>query len=142
MSSARLAVTAAFVRCITNFRTIPEVPSIDTDVMVYHSLPHILTDQMRRPIVPELYVDVSSVMERKERMLGLHESQKAWLDKTQGFDSYIATMRVIAGEVGRMSGRFPYAEAWRRHSHVGFSRADSNPLAEILGSKVSPHKTT
>ena len=139
MASARIAATAAFVRGIPNYRTIPLIPHIDTDVMVYHSLPHTLTDQMRRPIVPEFYVDVSSVLERKERMLAMHESQKSWLDKTQGFDSYIATMRGISEEVGRMSGRFPYAEAWRRHSHIGFSRSDSNPLADLLGNHIALH---
>jgi LmbE family N-acetylglucosaminyl deacetylase len=139
MTSARLAVTAAFVRGMPNYRTIPPAAPIDSDVMVYHSLPHTLGDQMRRPIVPEFYLDVSSVMDRKERMLAMHESQKSWLDKTQGFDSYLATMRGIAAEVGRMSGRFPYAEAWRRHSHVGFRREDGNPLAELLGARVAMH---
>jgi LmbE family N-acetylglucosaminyl deacetylase len=137
MTSARLAVTAAFVRGMPNYRTIPRVPPIHSDVMVYHSLPHTLGDQMRQPIVPELYVDVSSVMDRKERMLAMHESQKSWLDRTQGFDSYLATMRGIAAEVGRMSGMFPYAEAWRRHSHVGFRREDGDPLAELLGSRAA-----
>ena len=137
MTSARLAVTAAFARGMPNYRTIPPVAPTDSDVMVYHSLPHTLGDQMRRPIVPEFYVDVSSVMDRKERMLAMHESQKSWLDRTQGFDSYLATMRGIAAEVGRRSGRFPYAEAWRRHSHVGFRREDGNPLAELLGSRAA-----
>jgi LmbE family N-acetylglucosaminyl deacetylase len=137
IASARLAVTAAFVRGIPNYRSIPPVPPIDSDVMVYHALPHTLGDQMRRPIVPEFYVDVSTVMDRKERMLAMHESQKSWLDRTQGFDSYLATARGIAAEVGRRSGRFPYAEAWRRHAHVGFSRADGNPLAELLGARVA-----
>ena len=137
MASARLAVTAAFVRGMPNYRTIPSVPPIDSDVMVYHSLPHTLGDQMRRPIIPEFYVDVSSVMDRKERMLAMHESQKSWLDRTQGFDSYLATMQGIAAEVGSMSGRFRYAEAWRRHAHVGFRRDDGNPLAELLGARVA-----
>jgi LmbE family N-acetylglucosaminyl deacetylase len=139
MTSARLAVTAAFVRGMPNYRTIPPVASIDSDVMVYHSLTHTLGDQMRRPIVPEFYVDVSSVMDRKERMLAMHESQKSWLDRTQGFDSYLTMMRGIAAEIGRRSGRFPYAEAWRRHSHVGFRREDGNPLTELLGSRVAMH---
>jgi hypothetical protein len=32
-----------------------------------------------------------------------------------------------------MSGRFAYAEGWRRHSHLGFSVQDTDPLAEALG---------
>ena len=132
MNTARVAVTAAFSRGIRNYRTIPDMPPAENDVMVYHSLPHILCDQMRRPIVPELYVDIGSSIDRKERMLACHESQKVWLDKTQGFDSYLKTMREISEKVGGMSGRSRYAEGWRRHSHVGFSRKDGNPLADLL----------
>lgn len=72
-------------------------------------------------------------MEEKERLLACHASQKEWLDKTQGFDSYLKSMRGITEKVGKMSGRFRFAEGWRRHSHVGFSRQDGNPLAEALG---------
>jgi hypothetical protein len=42
-------------------------------------------------------------------------------------------MQDIAGRVGAMSGAFRLAEGWRRHSHVGFTRQDCNPLADILG---------
>jgi len=100
--------------------------------MVYHATPHTLTDMMRRPIVPEIYVDVSDVIDEKEEMLACHVSQKEWLDKTQGMDSYLKTMREAAAAVGRLSGRYRYAEGWRRHSHVGFSRNDGNPVAELL----------
>ena len=100
--------------------------------MLYHGTPHILTDMMRRPIVPEIYVDVTAVMDRKEKMLACHASQKEWLDKTQGFDSYLHAMRDSVQGVGAMSGRFRFAEGWRRHSHIGFTREDCNPLADLL----------
>ncbi len=132
MNTARLAVTAAFVRAIPGYRSIPDERPCADDVMVYHATPHILTDQMRRPILPETFVDVGSVMERKERMLACHRSQKEWLDKTQGFDSYLATMRDLSRAVGGMSGKFTFAEGWRRHSHIGFTREDCNPLADLL----------
>lgn len=132
MNTARIAVTAVFLRSVKNYASIPGEPPTFQEAMVYHAMPHILTDWMRRPIVPEIYIDVTSVMERKERMLAFHESQKQWLDTTQGFDSYLVTMREIAGQVGRMSGRFRYAEGWRRHHHVGFTRRDADPLAGLL----------
>ena len=84
---------------------------------------------MRRPIVPEIYVDISDVIDEKEKLLGCHVSQKEWLDATQGFDSYVKAMREAAQAVGRLSGSFHFAEGWRRHSHVGFSRQDGNPIA-------------
>ncbi len=132
MNTGRIAVTATFIRGGRNYRSIPDVPEIFDDVMLYHATPHILTDWMRRPIVPELYVDVSSTIDRKEKMLACHASQKKWLDATQGMDSYLKSMRDMTEKVGVMSGRFRYAEGWRRHSHVGFTREDCNPLADLL----------
>jgi N-acetylglucosamine malate deacetylase 1 len=132
MNAGRITVTATFLRGVGNYRSVPDEPPVLEDAMLYHSTPHILTDMMRRPIVPEMYVDVGAVMDEKERALACHASQKEWLDKTQGFDSYLKTMRDLTGKVGTMSGAFRFAEGWRRHSHVGFTRADCNPLADIL----------
>ncbi len=134
MNTARIAVTGTFLRNVPNYQSIPNLPAVFGDVMLYHATPHILTDMMRQPIVPELYVNVTGVMERKEQMLACHASQKEWLDRTQGFDSYLKTMGTITETVGGMSRRFRFAEGWRRHSHVGFARQDCNPLADILGS--------
>jgi N-acetylglucosamine malate deacetylase 1 len=135
MNTARVTVTAAFLRGVRNYRSIPEEPAVLNDVMVYHATPHILTDMMRRPIVPEMYVDITEVITEKEQMLACHVSQKEWLDATQGFDSYLATMRDAARAVGQMSGRYRFAEGWRRHSHVGFSRRDGNPILDLLAER-------
>jgi hypothetical protein len=45
-------------------------------------------------------------------------------------------MQDMAAEVGRMWGRFRYAEGWRRHNHLGFSAEDADPLAEALAGKT------
>jgi N-acetylglucosamine malate deacetylase 1 len=132
MNTAKVAVTATFSRNIPFFRSIPDAPAVFEDAMLYHATPHILTDMMRRPIVPEIYVDVTSVMDRKEQLLACHASQKKWLDKTQGMDSYLKTMRDLSEKVGTLSARFRFAEGWRRHSHIGFTREDCNPLADLL----------
>ncbi len=132
MNTAKVAVTATFSRNIPFFRSIPDAPAVFEDAMLYHATPHILTDMMRRPIVPEIYVDVTTVIDRKEELLACHASQKKWLDKTQGMDSYLKNMRESSEKVGTMSGRFRFAEGWRRHSHVGFTRVDCNPLADLL----------
>ena len=137
MNTARVAVTAAFCRGMLNYRSIPERPPYGGDLMIYHATPHTLSDGMRRPIVPELFVDIGTVLERKRRMLACHRSQKEWLDHSQGFDSYLTAMEEVAAAVGRMSGRFAHAEGWRRHSHVGFSALDGDPLAEALGGRVA-----
>jgi N-acetylglucosamine malate deacetylase 1 len=137
MNTARIAVTGTFLRSVRNYRSIPDEPAIFGDAMLYHATPHILSDMMRRPVVPELYVDVGAVIDRKERLLACHSSQKQWLDRTQGLDSYLKTMRDLTATVGRMSGRCRFAEGWRRHSYVGFTRQDCNPLSDLLGREES-----
>lgn len=135
-NTCRLAVTAAFCRGMRNFVTNPHVRPVERDVMLYHALPYGLRDPMRRRVIPELYVDTTSVMKTKTEMLAQHRSQKEWLDASQGMDSYLHSMQELAAEVGRLSGHFRYAEGWRRHSHIGFSANDGDPLAEVLGNRV------
>jgi LmbE family N-acetylglucosaminyl deacetylase len=135
-NTCRLAVTAAFCRGMRNFPVEPPRGAIDTDVTIYHAQPHGNCDPLRQPIVPEYFVDVTALFERKAEMLVKHQSQKAWLDQSQGMDSYVAVMRGLNAEVGRLSGRFELAEGWRRHLHLGFSRSDVDPLAESLKAHV------
>jgi len=132
MNTARLAVTAAFARGMPNFVTEPPVAAVAGDVAVYHAMPHGLRDGLRRPVEPDLFVDTSSVRATKRRALAAHASQKAWLDATQGMDSYLDAADEMARAVGRMSGRFAMAEGWRRHLHLGLSATDEDPLAAAL----------
>jgi N-acetylglucosamine malate deacetylase 1 len=39
-------------------------------------------------------------------------------------------------EVGRMSGRFEFAEGWRRHNHLGLCGAEDDPLRHSLANYV------
>jgi LmbE family N-acetylglucosaminyl deacetylase len=135
---SRIAVTAAFCRSFSAISSLPARPVIRKDITLYHGMPHGLCDQLRRPVVPDFFVDITSVIDQKEAMLARHESQKTWLDRTQGIGSYLAAMRDMAERVGRMSGTARYAEGWRRHSHLGFSARDADPLHEIIGRYVIP----
>lgn len=133
MSTARATVTAAFARGMPNYPSDPPVPAANWDLALYHATPHTLRDMMRRPIAPERFVDITPVMERKAALLACHRSQKEWLDASQGFDSYLDAMREACRAVGKLSGRFAFAEGWRRHLHVGLSARDDDPLGEALG---------
>jgi N-acetylglucosamine malate deacetylase 1 len=128
-----LAVTAAFCRGMRNFPVDPPRAAVEQDVTIYHAQPHGNCDPLRQPIVPDLFIDVTDLIDRKAEMLSKHASQKKWLDLSQGMDSYIAAMRDLNAEVGRMSGRFTFAEGWRRHLHLGFCSADADPLATAVG---------
>lgn len=134
METSRLAVTAAFTHSMPNFVTEPPTEALEGhQTIVYHAMPHGLRDGMRRKVCPEAFVDTSLVMEIKREALAKHESQRSWLESSQGMNSYLAVMEQMSLEMGKMSGRFDHAEGWRRRSHFGFSSDDRDPLMESLG---------
>ncbi|MCA9265147.1 MAG: PIG-L family deacetylase [Planctomycetales bacterium] len=136
-NTCRLAVTATFARGMPNFPTYPVQPAVNRQVTLYHAQPHGNRDGLRQLVTPELFVDVTDVMERKCELLECHASQKEWLDESQGMDSYLEAMKSLLSEVGKLSGRYEYAEGWRRHSHLGFCDESADPLAKALRRHVT-----
>lgn len=132
-NTQRLAVTAAFSHCIQNFVTDPPLKSYLHDVTVYHAMPHGLCDPLRKRIHAGSYVNTGRVHETKRAALAAHISQKHWLDVSQGMDSYLISMDEASRKVGALSGKFEYAEGWRRHLHLGFSSQAIDPLKDALG---------
>ena len=132
-NTCRLAVTASFARGMPNFKTTPGRSAISGDVTVYHAMPHGLCDALRQPIIPDAFVNTASTHSRKREALAAHESQKAWLDASQGMGSYLQAMDEFSLSVGKMSAQFRHAEGWRRHLHLGFCAIDSDPLRDALG---------
>lgn len=133
MLACRLAVTAAFCRGMPNYPTDPPRAAVAQPVAIYHAQPHGNRDPLGCPVVPSHFVDIAGVIDRKREMLACHQSQKAWLDQTQGMDSYLNTMRDFAREVGALSGGFALAEGFRRHIHYGLCRESDDPLQAALG---------
>jgi LmbE family N-acetylglucosaminyl deacetylase len=131
VNTMRLAVTAAFGRGMPNFITDPSRTAGSYDCTIYHSLPHTLTDNLRRRIIPGAFVNTTSVHEKKLEALKAHRSQQNWLDVSQKMNSYLQTMEDIALKIGEMSKIFIYAEGWRRHQHVGFCAEDADPLKDL-----------
>ena len=132
-NTCRVGVTAAFARGMPNYRTAPRRPITSQEITLYHAMPHGLQDGMRQKIVPDAYVNTAAVHAAKRAALAAHESQKRWLDISQGMDSYLKTLDEFSQLVGKMSGRFQHAEGWRRHSHLGFCAPEADPLRDALG---------
>ena len=137
-NTARLVITACFSRAMRHYVSDPPRPATDQDVFLYHAQPHLNRDGMRNLVVPSQFVNITDQMETKLEMLGCHESQRQWLDETQGMDDYLESMRQSGAEVARMqpSLGWTYAEGFRQHSHAGFSAVDRDVLAEILTTNV------
>jgi LmbE family N-acetylglucosaminyl deacetylase len=132
-NACRVAVTAAFARGMPNYHSWPRRRPINQDVTLYHSMPYGLRDGLRRLVVPGAFVNTASVHAAKRAALAAHQSQKAWLDASQGVESYLKAVDEMSLAVGRLSGQFAHAEGWRRHSHLGFCAPASDPLRAALG---------
>ncbi|HEX2974184.1 MAG TPA: PIG-L family deacetylase [Tepidisphaeraceae bacterium] len=134
VNACRLAVSAAFVRGMPNFGTLPSRRHDPKDVTVYHAVPHGLRDQLRRPMAPEIFVNITSVLQTKCAALAAHRSQASWLEETQAMNAYVDQMQQEARTLGKASRKFQFAEGWWRHSHLGFCSPDADPLRQALGS--------
>jgi LmbE family N-acetylglucosaminyl deacetylase len=132
MNTCRLAVTAAFTHSMPNFRTDPPTEPPYREVALYHALPHSLKDQLRRKILPDLYIDITKQSETKHLALAAHRSQHQWLQASQGMNAYLQTQLDQDREVGRMSQAFEKAEAWRIHNPIGFHTQSEDPLSTVL----------
>ncbi|MGI6481181.1 MAG: PIG-L deacetylase family protein [Sphaerochaetaceae bacterium] len=136
MNTARIAVTATFSRGMPNFYTIPKVDAVMKEMALYHALPYGLHDGLSRKVEAQLFADITTVIDKKAEMLGMHVSQRNWLDDSQKLDSYTQTMYDMSAQVGRDSKKFKYGEGWIRHNPLGFSAPDFKPLEEVLGDLV------
>ena len=131
-NTSRLTVTAVFARGMRNYQTSPRRKPVGGKVTLYHAMPHGLCDSLARPITPEIAVDTEPVIGTKRAALEAHQSQKEWLDESQGMDSYVASMLRMSAAVGKISRHFRHAEGWRRPLHFGFCEGEEDPLREHL----------
>jgi LmbE family N-acetylglucosaminyl deacetylase len=134
-NTSRLVCTSAFARGMPNFRTIPPRAPVVEAVTIYHAMPYGLRDPLRGRVYPEMWIDVSDVMREKRQMLALHDSQKAWLDASQGIGAYLDQMEKMCAEMGRMSGVYRYAEGWTRRLHLGYCDPRADPLGQALSKR-------
>ena len=131
INAGSLADSSALCRGMGNFRGVEDVPPVMTDVAVYHSLPLSLKDQLNRPVTPDIFVDVTSTIPLKRQMLNCHQTQKQWLDESQGMDAYLEDMASRAKAMGELCGFCEYAEGWVRHNPNGFCPDNFDPLGVI-----------
>ena len=136
-NTCRLVVSAAFTREMPNFITDPLRPTVSGPITIYHAQPHGNRDPLNAVVHPHTYVDITSALDLKTQMLACHESQQQWLETSQRMSAYLSEMQALVREVGGMSGRFEYAEGWRRHLHLGFCEANDDPLTHSLSRFVA-----
>ncbi len=131
--TSRLVRNAAFIASVPLFDCgVPTTPMTDIPYLYYWNASG-LTDIFGRPLPVTFGVDVSSVMEKKERMLAAHESQREWLRHINKWDAYIENMKEETKAQGKLIGR-QYGECFIQH--IGNGHPRDNILKKVLGDLV------
>ena len=130
--ACRIAVSAAFARGMPNLESDPPVEPYFGPVTVYHAQPHGNKTPLGEAVRPDFAIDITDVIERKTAALACHACQMEWLDQSQGMNSYLQTMHDLSSEVGQWTGKFAFAEGWRKRQHWGFCGPGDDPLRNVL----------
>jgi len=130
--ASKLAQSACFCGGVVNLETPGAEP--------FEPIPHLYyvdavegKDKFGKAIEPSIVVDISQVIELKEKMLCCHESQRNWLLAHHGGDEYTKQMKKLGKERGRAIG-VEFAEGFRQH--LGHAYPQDNLLQAELGDLV------
>jgi LmbE family N-acetylglucosaminyl deacetylase len=134
-TTANIVEAAAMV---SSLDTVPvsEKP-VEITPLLYHSSPLTLSDPLGSQIVPpHFYVDVTSVIETKKKMLGYHISQIDLMKHMHKMDDFFGFVLEGNRNYGKMVG-VEYAEVYWQHLGGGFQKEKQvqNDLSEFLINK-------
>jgi LmbE family N-acetylglucosaminyl deacetylase len=130
--ASKIAQTACFACGVVNIET-PGAEPFEPIPYLYYMDPVEGKDNLGTAIKAGTIVDVSSVMDVKEKMLCCHESQRNWLLKHHGIDDYVISMKRLGEERGREINS-QFAEGFRQH--LGHAYPQDNILKTELGELV------
>jgi len=116
------------------------IKNMEVSAEPFEPIPHLYycdamegKDRFGNMIYPTIYVDVSSEMELKEKMLSCHASQRNWLLKHHKIDEYTLFMKRMASMRGS-EVNICSAEGFRQH--LGHGYPQENILKDVLGELV------
>jgi len=130
--ASKLVRSACFSCGIVNLET-PGAEAFEPTPYLYYNDSMEGKDILGNPQPPTTIVDISSVIETKEKMLCCHESQRNWLMAHHGMDEYVEQMKVFGRERGGLIG-VEFAEGFRQH--LGHAYPQDNLLKAELGDQV------
>jgi LmbE family N-acetylglucosaminyl deacetylase len=130
--ASNIAQTACFACGVVNVET-PGAEPFEPIPHLYYMDPADQKDKFGTGIKAGTIVDISGVMDTKEKMLCCHESQRHWLMTHHGMDEYVNIMKESGEKRGReIKSRF--AEGFRQH--LGHAYPQDNILKAELGDLV------
>jgi LmbE family N-acetylglucosaminyl deacetylase len=135
--------TCSIVEAAAMVSSLDTVPVSEKPVkitpLLYHSSPFTLSDPLGSQIAPpHFFVDVTSVIETKKKMLGYHISQVELMRHMHKIDDFFGFVLEGNRNYGRMAG-VGYAEVYWQHLGGGFQKDPlvQNELSEFLINKMS-----
>jgi len=126
--TCKIVQTACFSTGIKNLE-ITETPYEPVPFLYYCDSME-AKDILGRPIDASLYVNVTSEISMKEKMLTCHASQRNWLLMHHKMDEYVLSMKRFGAQRGEKINA-AYAEGFRQH--LGHGYPQHNVLKEIFG---------
>ena len=126
--TSHLAQTACMGATIPNIEiadlaVLPQVPYL------YYADPVQGKDRFGNEITGDIMVNITDVMDTKERMLCCHQTQRDWLRYISKVDEFIILMKSFSARNGKFISK-PYAEGFRQH--LGYSYPQDNLLGDVL----------
>ncbi len=130
-TSSRLVRTACFAAPAPNFLTYAIEPAqpIAKVPHLYYVTPLDGVDLYGNHIAPQFVVDISTVIEAKEKMLAAHASQREWLRAHHHMDEYIEQMKRGSAAYGKHIGA-AYGEGYNQH--LGHGYPHDNAIGQLL----------
>jgi len=134
-TASRLCQTACFGSSAPNFRTGARRPARATRAIphLYYTQPFGNREILGETIQPQMVVDITATLARKEALLACHESQHAWLQFQQSLPKLGDPVRQMAAWAGRLTG-CEWGEGFRQHLGQGYP--EGNLLGDLLGDLI------
>ena len=130
--ASRIAKTACFACGVVNIG-IAGVEPFEPVPYLYYMDPVEGKDNFGAEVKAGTIVDITGVMDVKEKMLCCHESQRNWLLKHHGIDDYVISMKALGQKRGKEIN-CGFAEGFRQH--LGHAYPQDNILKSELGDLV------
>ena len=118
--TSKIAQTACFSCGMVNIRT-EGMDAYDKIPYLYYLDPMEGIDLFGNEINADTIVDISHVIDIKEKMLVCHASQRNWLLEHHGMDEYVHTMKEFSEKRGRDINK-KYGEGFRQHLGHAFPK--------------------
>ena len=127
-TTSKIVQTACFSTGIKNLE-IDEVPFEPVPYLYYCDSME-AKDIFGTPIQASMFVDITSEISIKEKMLACHASQRNWLLTHHKMDEYLLSMKRFGEQRGKEIN-VHYAEGFRQH--LGHGYPQDNILTSVLG---------